>query len=157
MQGRGGEYNHAGPDFVIVVFIEIFYCHGNEHVSHCMGRDWAVLRFRGFSASAKRFVALVGGGQGSSRWRRACSGNCNKPYNGRKTMTKEEFCTEMQDVLQTDEELIPETVLGDLEEWDSLAMMATMAFFDKTFGIKMGLKDFRAMQTLGDLMAKAGV
>lgn len=72
-------------------------------------------------------------------------------------MTKEEFCTEMQDVLQTDEELIPETVLGDLEEWDSLAMMATMAFFDKTFGIKMGLKDFRAMQTLGDLMAKAGV
>lgn len=72
-------------------------------------------------------------------------------------MTNEEFCAEMQDVLQTDEELAPETVLADLEEWDSLAMMATMAFLDKTFGVKVGLKDFRAMKTLGDLMAKAGI
>lgn len=72
-------------------------------------------------------------------------------------MTKEEFCVEMQDVLQTDEELAPETVLADLDEWDSLAMMATMAFLDKTFGVKVGLKDFKGMNTLSDLMAKAGV
>ena len=72
-------------------------------------------------------------------------------------MTKAEFCEEMQEVLQTDAELAPETVLGDLEEWDSLAMMATMAFFDKSFGIKVGLKDFREVKTIGDLMAKAGL
>ena len=72
-------------------------------------------------------------------------------------MTKAEFCTEMQDVLQTDAELTPDTILGDLDEWDSLAMMATMAFLDKTCGVKVGLKDFRAMNTLADLMAKAGV
>lgn len=72
-------------------------------------------------------------------------------------MTKAEFCTEMQDVLQTDAELTPETVLGDLDEWDSLAMMATMAFLDKNFGVKVGLKDFKDMNTLADLMAKAGV
>ena len=72
-------------------------------------------------------------------------------------MTKEEFLVEMQDVLQTDEVLTVETVLGDLAEWDSLAMMATMAFLDKNFGVKVGLKDFKEMSTMADLMAKAGV
>ena len=72
-------------------------------------------------------------------------------------MTKEEFLEKMQDVLQTDDTLTAETVLGDLVEWDSLAIMATMAFLDKNFGIKVGLKDFIEMNTMADLMAKAGV
>ena len=72
-------------------------------------------------------------------------------------MTKEEFLTEMQDVLQTDDTLTAETVLDDLAEWDSLAMMATMAFLDKNFGVKVGLKDFKEMSTIADLMSKAGV
>ena len=72
-------------------------------------------------------------------------------------MTKDEFLVEMQDVLQTDDALTAETVLGDLAEWDSLAMMATMAFLDKNFGVKVGLKDFKEMSTMSDLMMKAGV
>ena len=72
-------------------------------------------------------------------------------------MTKEEFLIEMQDVLQTDDTLTVDTVLGDLAEWDSLSMMATMAFLDKNFGVKVGLKDFKEMNTMADLMAKAGV
>ena len=72
-------------------------------------------------------------------------------------MTKEEFLTEMQDVLQTDDTLTVETVLDDLAEWDSLSMMATMAFLDKNFGVKVGLKDFKEMSTIGDIAAKAGV
>ena len=72
-------------------------------------------------------------------------------------MTKEEFLVEMQDVLQTDDTLTPETVLSDLAEWDSLSMMATMAFFDKNFGVKIGLKDFKEMNTMSDLIAKAGI
>ena len=72
-------------------------------------------------------------------------------------MTKEEFLEKMQDVLQTDEALTAETVLGDLVEWDSLAIMATMAFLDKNFGIKVGIRDFIGMNTMADLMAKAGV
>ena len=64
---------------------------------------------------------------------------------------------EMQDVLQTDDTLTAETVLDDLAEWDSLSMMATMAFLDKNFGVKVVLKDFKEMNTLADLMAKAGV
>ena len=72
-------------------------------------------------------------------------------------MTKEEFLGEMQEVLQTDDTLTAETVLGDVAEWDSLSMMATMAFLDKTFGVKVGLKDFKEMSTVADLMSKAGV
>lgn len=72
-------------------------------------------------------------------------------------MTKEEFLEKMQDVLQTDETLTAETVLGNLAEWDSLAIMATMAFLDKNFGIKVGIRDFIEMNTMADLMAKAGV
>ena len=72
-------------------------------------------------------------------------------------MTKDEFLEKMQDVLQTDDALTAETVLNDLAEWDSLAMMATMAFLDKNFGVKVGLKDFKEMSTVGDIAVKAGV
>ncbi len=72
-------------------------------------------------------------------------------------MTRDEFLAQMQDVLQTDDTLTAETVLEDLAEWDSLSMMATMAFLDKNFGVKVGLKDFKDMSTMADLMAKAGV
>lgn len=72
-------------------------------------------------------------------------------------MNKEEFLTQMQDVLQTDEELTFDTVLDDLVEWDSLSVMATMAFLDKEFGVKTTMKDFRDVKTIGDLAAKAGL
>ena len=72
-------------------------------------------------------------------------------------MTKEEFLAEMQDVLQTEVALTADTDLADLAEWDSLAMMATMVFFDKKLGVKVGIRDFKAMNTMADLMAKAGV
>lgn len=72
-------------------------------------------------------------------------------------MTNEEFLTEMQDVLQTDEELTFETVLDDLEEWDSLSVMATMAFLEKSFGVKTMMKDYKEMTTIGDIAKKAGL
>ena len=72
-------------------------------------------------------------------------------------MTKDEFIVQMQDVLQTDAELKMETVLDDLDEWDSLSMMATMAFLDKNFGIKLKIADIKTLATIGDIAAKAGV
>ena len=80
-----------------------------------------------------------------------------KQQQGEIEMTKDEFLVQMQDVLQTDDTLTAETVLDDLAEWDSLAMMATMAFLDKNFGVKVGIKDFMEMNTMDDLMGKAGV
>ena len=72
-------------------------------------------------------------------------------------MTKEEFLTEMQDVLQTEEVLSFETVLDDLEEWDSLSVMATMAFLEKSFGVKTAMKDYKDMTTIADIAQKAGL
>lgn len=72
-------------------------------------------------------------------------------------MTRDEFLTEMQDVLQTEEELSFDTVLQSLEEWDSLAVMATMAFLDKTFGVKTSMTDYIAVNTLEDIAVKAGL
>ena len=72
-------------------------------------------------------------------------------------MTKDEFIVQMQDVLQTDAELKMETVLDELDEWDSLSMMATMAFLDKNFGVKVKIADLKTLATIGDIAAKAGV
>lgn len=72
-------------------------------------------------------------------------------------MTNEEFLTEMQDVLQTEEDLSMDTVLNDLDEWDSLSVMATMAFLEKSFGVKTTMKDYKEMETIGDIARKAGL
>ena len=72
-------------------------------------------------------------------------------------MNKEEFLVQMQDVLQTETELTMDTVLDELDEWDSLSMMATMAFLDKNFGVKLKIVDLKALATMGDIATKAGI
>ena len=72
-------------------------------------------------------------------------------------MTTEEFAIKLQDVLQTDMVLSEDTVLSDLEEWDSLAMMATMSFLNRNFGVKTNITELAALETVCDLMKKAGL
>ena len=72
-------------------------------------------------------------------------------------MTRDVFLNEMVEVLQTEEEISFDTVLADLDEWDSLSIMATMAFLDKSFGVKTTLKDYKEMKTIGDIAKKAGL
>ena len=72
-------------------------------------------------------------------------------------MTREDFLVEMQDVLQTEETLTLETVLTDLAEWDSLAVMATMAFLSRNFGVELKLADIKGLKTIGDIAVKVGV
>lgn len=72
-------------------------------------------------------------------------------------MTREDFLNEMVEVLQTEDEISFDTVLADLAEWDSLSVMATMAFLDKSFGVKTTMKDYKEMKTIGDIAKKAGI
>ena len=72
-------------------------------------------------------------------------------------MNREEFLEEMQDVLQMEDELSYDMNLEDIEEWDSLAMMATMAFLNKEFGVKLGFSDIKGFKTIEDIAQKAGV
>ena len=72
-------------------------------------------------------------------------------------MNKEQFLEEMIEVLQTEDEITMDTVLEDLEEWDSLSIMSTMAFLDKNFGVKTNMNDYKNMTTIGDIARKAGL
>lgn len=72
-------------------------------------------------------------------------------------MDKEQFLEEMVEVLQTEDEITMDTVLEDLEEWDSLSIMSTMAFLDKNLGVKTNMADYKNMTTIGDIARKAGL
>ena len=72
-------------------------------------------------------------------------------------MTRDEFLEEMTEVLQTEEELSFETVLEDLDEWDSLAVMSTMAFLEGRLGVKTSMKDYKDFKTIEDIVQKAGL
>ena len=70
-------------------------------------------------------------------------------------MTKDEFFTEIQDVLQRDDPVKAGDVLADYDEWDSLSKMAIMAFFDKNFGIKVSLNEIGELKNVDDLVKLA--
>ena len=72
-------------------------------------------------------------------------------------MTEEEFLTEMQDVLQRDDELALDMPLKDIEEWDSLAVMGTAAFLQHRFSVRLTMDDFKQMLAVRDIAAAAGL
>lgn len=71
-------------------------------------------------------------------------------------MTKEDFLLALEDILQTDDPIEIDLQLKELEEWDSLAMMAVIAYYKKNFGINIVLKELKEVKTPADLIALAG-
>ena len=71
-------------------------------------------------------------------------------------MTRNEFLGALQDMLQTDAALSEDTPLAGLEEWDSLAFMVVIAFFDKNFAKKLTFEDLSASKTPAALINLAG-
>ncbi|MBE6391589.1 MAG: acyl carrier protein [Lentisphaerae bacterium] len=72
-------------------------------------------------------------------------------------MNRDEFLIKLADILQVEEEIKAETILDDLEEWDSLAKISTTAFFSNELGVKLSFSDFDSFKTVEDLMKKAGM
>lgn len=72
-------------------------------------------------------------------------------------MNKETFLTEMQDVLQRDDPLSMDLPLKDIDEWDSLAVMATAAFLHHNFSIRLTMDDFKTFTTIADIANAAGI
>ncbi len=68
-------------------------------------------------------------------------------------MTLEQFLTDLQDILQRDEPLTPDTLLTDVEEWDSLAVMGCLAYFDRKFGVKTTFAQYQQIRTVADVVA----
>lgn len=71
-------------------------------------------------------------------------------------MTKSEFLAELQEMLQTESPLQDTSSLEDLEEWDSLAIMILIAFFDRSFGLKYQYDHLKSCKTPADLIKLAG-
>lgn len=70
-------------------------------------------------------------------------------------MTEQEFLAQLQDALQCESNLQMDTQLEDLEEWDSVAFMVTITFFDKHFGKRITFADLKNCTSVSSLAALA--
>ena len=70
-------------------------------------------------------------------------------------MLKSVFLEELRELLQRDEPITPDMALRDMEEWDSLAVMSCMAYFDKHFKVKTKISQYEHLRAVSDLMALA--
>lgn len=58
------------------------------------------------------------------------------------------------DILEEDvADLNQDTVLADLDNWDSVAALSIMAMIDEQFGKEIMASEIRKMRTLGELLA----
>lgn len=72
-------------------------------------------------------------------------------------MTISEFLIGMKEVLQSEHELNLDDDLSDIDEWDSLSIMATMVFLESNFNIRSSINDFYSMKTISDIAKFAGL
>lgn len=72
-------------------------------------------------------------------------------------MNKQEFLENFKNILQTEEEITPQTNLIDIDEWDSLAMISTVAFFDKEFNKTLSVTKLQDFDTVEDLLKFAEI
>ncbi len=66
-------------------------------------------------------------------------------------MTQETFLEELQGLLRTDVSLSFDYPLDELDEWDSMAMLAIVTFAEEEFNISLDVNDFRKFETPGDI------
>ena len=75
-------------------------------------------------------------------------------------MKKEEFIGELKDALEIEDEdkqITLETDLRDLEEYDSLSVLAIIAMIAKNFGKQIPSSDFVKITTVSSLMNLIGI
>ncbi len=74
-------------------------------------------------------------------------------------MKREKFLEKIKDILQYkgDKDLTYNSNLIDLDEWDSLSIISTVAFLDSEFGKKVTVSDLQNIDTIEDLARIAGV
>lgn len=68
-------------------------------------------------------------------------------------MTDQEKMIEIADILEKEpEELTPDTVLEDLETWDSVAVLSFISVMNDNFNKFPNAREIRSYVTVGDLM-----
>ncbi len=68
-------------------------------------------------------------------------------------MTLEEKMEELADILELEQnELTEETVLEEIETWDSVAVLSFIAIMNEKFNKFPNANEIRAYKTVGDLL-----
>jgi acyl carrier protein len=71
-------------------------------------------------------------------------------------MTRAEFIEEIELILNEDEgSLSPESVIADIQGWDSTGMLGVIALLDGELEISINVDSLRACKTLNDLITMA--
>lgn len=70
-------------------------------------------------------------------------------------MQYNDFLIDLQELLQSETPLFIDTQLAGMEEWDSLAVMSCVAYFEKHFRINTKINQYQKVQTVADLVALA--
>ena len=69
-------------------------------------------------------------------------------------MTNEEKIAILEELMEVDEgTLTPETLLSNIEEWDSVSFLSFMAMMDEKLGKTVTGSEIKTKETVGDLMA----
>lgn len=69
-------------------------------------------------------------------------------------MTEKEILAILEDAMELDEgELSAETVLEDLDEWDSLSKLSLMAVVKKKLDKTLTAAEIRAFETVNDIIS----
>lgn len=74
-------------------------------------------------------------------------------------MNREEFLEKIKEILSCDsgEILSFDSNLIDIEEWDSISIISTVAFLDSYFNKKVTVSDLQNVDTIEDLAKIAGI
>ncbi|WP_159479145.1 acyl carrier protein [Chryseobacterium sp. 18068] len=67
-----------------------------------------------------------------------------------------DFTSQLQEELELEIDLTPETDLSQLEEWDSMAAMILIGFVSDKFGVLLTGDDIAEITTVNSLIAKIG-
>lgn len=69
-------------------------------------------------------------------------------------MSIKEKLSLIEETLDTEEGVLtPETVLDDVDSWDSIAALSLIAMMDDNFGRTLSGAEIKALVTVGDILA----
>lgn len=70
-------------------------------------------------------------------------------------MTEQDKLAMLEDLLEVDEgTLKPETMLTDVEEYDSMSMLSLIVMMQDEFNVNLKSADVKGFQTVGDILAR---
>lgn len=72
-------------------------------------------------------------------------------------MTKQEFLDILQEELDiTSVSLTPETLISDIDEWDSISAMTTLSVIDEHFGLDFSISEMNELTSVSDILRIIG-